>query len=194
MARKAPPMISATRTNNPPCGFTLFEIVIVLALAAVLMGGALGIMVFTSDERTLKNVTGEIELMAKKARTIAILHQTPYALEFREGVVRLLPLAQAGMGEKQRMRDLESDSSDEASGSKNRQLILDAGVTVSIRRWNSDEWLTTTKDTIHVWRFDPDGLSEPISVRVNYGKSWMEDTFHPLNATAILSEKSSEIR
>ncbi len=187
-------MISATRTNNTPRGFTLIEIVIVLALAAVLMGGALGFMVFSGDKRTLQNASGEIELMAKKARTIAILHQTPYALEFREGVVRMLPFAQAGLSEKQRMRELESSPSDEAAGSKGRQLMLDAGVSVSIRRWNSDEWLTTTKDTVHVWRFDPDGLSEPISVRVNYGKSWMEDTFHPLNATAILAEKSSEIR
>ena len=34
--------------------------------------------------------------MAKRARSISILQQTPYALEFREGEVRLMPLAEAG--------------------------------------------------------------------------------------------------
>lgn len=183
-------MTSATRTNKRAGGFTLIEIVIVLALAAVLMGGAMGIMLFTSDERTLKNVSGEIELLAKRARTIAILHQTPYAIEFREGSVRLLPLAQAGPDEKHASNEMSDDS----TSMKDRQIKLDSNVSVSIRRWNSDEWLNTIKNTVHVWRFDPDGLSEPISVRVNCGKSWMEDTFHPLTATAILAEKSSEIR
>lgn len=191
----APQMISATKTiNKRPLGFTLIEIVIVLALAAILMGGAMGIMAFTSDERTLKNTSGEIELLAKKARTIAILQQIPYAVEFREGRVSILPLAQAGIQEKRSSRRLEMNSSDDSTVSKDRQLQLDPDVSISIRRWNSDEWLTIVKNSVHVWRFDPDGLSEPISVRVNCGKSWMEDTFHPLTATAILEEKAFEIR
>ena len=90
-------MISAVRTlNNRSPGFTLLEIVIVLAIAALMMGGAVGLMVYSSDERVLRNSSGEIEVLAKRARTTAILLQTPYALEFRERVVRLLPLAEAG--------------------------------------------------------------------------------------------------
>ena len=57
------------------------------------MGGAVGMMIYSSDERVLRNASGEIELLAKRARTTAILQQTPYALEFREGIVRLMPLA-----------------------------------------------------------------------------------------------------
>ena len=72
----------------------------VLAIAAVIMGGAVGMMVYSSDERVLRDASGEIELLAKRARTTAILQQTPYALEFREGVVRMMPLALAGREEK----------------------------------------------------------------------------------------------
>src|SRR6478752_6594950 len=97
-------MISAAKTNKSPRGFSLLEIVIVLAIIAVILGSAVGLMVFSSDERVLRNTSGEIELLAKRARTIAILHQTPYALEFREGIVRLLPLAQAGMDLKKKSR------------------------------------------------------------------------------------------
>lgn len=174
-------MISAVRTTKPRRGFTLIEIVMVLAIAAIVMGGAVGLMIFSSDERVLRNASGEIELMAKRARTIAILHQTPYALEFREGVVRLLPLAQAGVSEKKnRLADPQpvTENSDE-----NRQLNLDGGMAVLVRHWNSDAWLSTVKNTVHVWRFDPDGLCEPISVRLTLGKSWAEDTYHPLTAT-----------
>ena len=100
MAWKTPQMISAVKTTRHPQGFTLIEIVMVLAIAAVIMGGAVGMMVYSSDERMLRDASGEIEMLAKRARTTAILQQTPYALEFREGIVRLMPLAEAGRDEK----------------------------------------------------------------------------------------------
>ena len=182
---KTPQMISVVRTTKPQHrGFTLIEIVMVLAIAAVVMGGAVGLMVASSDERVLRNASGEIELMAKKARTIAILHQTPYALEFREGFVRLLPLAQAGIVAKKNSRgDLPEAGENGANAEENRQLSLEPGMNILIRRWNSDAWLSTLKTTVHVWRFDPDGLCEPISVRLTLEKSWSEDTYHPLSAT-----------
>ncbi len=99
-ARKAPKMTSTARNCSPRAGFTLLEIVIVLAIASLVMGGAVGLMMFSSDEQALRKASGEIELLAKRARTTAILQQTPYALEFREGIVRMMPLAQAGREEK----------------------------------------------------------------------------------------------
>ncbi len=177
-------MISAVRTTKPRQGFTLIEIVMVLAIAAIIMGGAVGLMIYSSDERNLRNASGEIELLAKRARTIAILHQTPYALEFREGIVRLLPLAQAGQSEKKSPSTKRSDPQPVAEPTdENRQLALEDGMAVSIRHWNSEEWLGTVKNTTHVWRFDPDGLCEPISVRLTLNNSWSEDTYHPLTAT-----------
>ncbi len=184
-------MTSAAKTNKRSRGFTLIEIVMVLALAAVLMGGALGIMFSSSDERALKNSSGEIELLAKRARTISILHQTPYALEFRQGIVRLLPLAQAGMDPKRISKDPVADAT---SAGETRQLVLEEGVNLQIRRWNTEKWLATSKDSVEVWRFDPDGLCEPLSIHIGYGNSWMEDTYHPLTASAIPAEKRSEIR
>lgn len=179
-------MTSAVRTNKRPRGFTLIEIVMVLAISAIVMGGAVGLMIFSSDERVLRNASGEIELLAKNARTISILNQTPYALEFREGIVRLLPLAQAG-------QDLEKskksgDDGEEENVDTSRQVTLDSGVEVAVRRWNSEEWLKAEKKAVHVWRFDPDGLCEPLSVQLTLGKSWAVDTYHPLTATISESE------
>jgi prepilin-type N-terminal cleavage/methylation domain-containing protein len=173
-------MISAAKTTESRAGFTLIEIVMVLAIAAIVMGCAVGLMIFSSDERTLRNTSGEVELMAKRARTIAILHQTPYSLEFSEGKVRLLPLAQAGQDFANR-RTLGRDRPEATP--EDRQIQLHGGMKLFVRRWNSDKWLPTDKKAFQVWRFDPDGLSEPVSVRLTLGESWSEDVYHPLSAS-----------
>lgn len=185
-------MISAVRTTKRRPGFTLIEIVMVLAIAAVVMGGAVGLMIYSSDERTLRNASGEIELMAKRARVIAILHQTPYALEFREGVVRLMPLAEAGKDEKKTLKNRKDVAPPASAANESRQYVLGNGLNIFIRRWDSEEWLGTVKNTVHVWRFDPDGLCEPLSVRLTLDKSWSEDTYHPLTAT--ISSSALETR
>jgi hypothetical protein len=155
----------------------------VLAIAAVIMGGAVGLMVYSSDERVLRDASGEIELLAKRARTISILKQTPYALEFRQGIVRLLPLAQAGQVEKRGARKKIILNESSIDPDESRSFSFDPDLAVFIRHWNSNEWLGTAKNEAQVWRFDPDGLCEPISVRLTLGSSWMEDTYHPLTAT-----------
>lgn len=176
---------SAARTRSDRSrGFTLLEIVIVLLIASLMIGGAVGMMVYSSDERALRDASGEIEMLAKRARTTAILQQTPYALEFREGIVRMMPLAQAGRSEKKMVggRRSEEESADDGGGTR-WELTLDNGIQVLIRRWNSAALLPTDKETVHVWRFDPSGLCEPLSVRLVLDKSWTEDTYHPLTAS-----------
>lgn len=183
-------MTSAARTNKSPNGFTLLEIVVVLAIGSILMGAAFGFMIYSADDRVLGDASGEIESLAKQARVSSILQQTPYALEFREGAVRVLPLALAGLTEKGGARNQPNPGNDDLE----RVFNLEGGTAIFIRRWNSDKWFSTTKNTIHIWRFDPDGLCEPVSIRLTHGESWTEDTFHPLTASSILSEKRSEIR
>jgi prepilin-type N-terminal cleavage/methylation domain-containing protein len=193
MAWKTPQMTSAARTNKRRSGFTLLEIVIVLSIAAVVIGGAVGLTVYSSDERVLRNASGDIEVLAKRARTTAMLLQTPYALEFRERVVRLLPLAEAGQDEKRTVGGRRIGGEKVVTDDAERwEYPLEDGVEVSIRRWNTTDWLPTRKDTVHVWRFDPNGLSEPLSVKLTYGESWSEDTYHPL--TAAVRENFMEAR
>ncbi len=178
-------MILAAKTNKSPRGFTLIEIVMVLAIAAIVMGGAVGLMIYSSDERLLRDASGEIEMLAKRARTTAILQQTPYALEFREGIVRMLPFAQAGRVEKKTAgghRIGGEPVADENDGVR-WELDLESGISVFIRRWNSDVFLPTVKYDVHVWRFDPNGLCEPLTVRLTVDKSWSEDIYHPLTGT-----------
>jgi prepilin-type N-terminal cleavage/methylation domain-containing protein len=178
-------MISAAKTNKRPQGFSLIEIVMVLALAAILMGGAVGLMVNASDEHAIRNTSGQIELLAKRARTIAMLKQTPYALEFRLGIVRLMPLAEAGQSDDEKTASGHRIGGERVlkQGEQTQQCVLPGGMELWVRRWNSADWLPTGRKTFHIWRFDPNGLSEPLSVRLVLKNSWQEDTYHPLTAT-----------
>ncbi|MEI6676723.1 MAG: prepilin-type N-terminal cleavage/methylation domain-containing protein [Verrucomicrobiota bacterium] len=193
-------MTSAVRTCSLRGGFTLIEIIMVLAIASILMGGAVAVMVFSSDERALRASSGEIELLAKRARTIAILQQTPYALEFRLDSVRLLPLAEAGQDEKKTALghtiggarvEMKAPG---ASGPVHARYNVDPQQVVFVRRWNTQEWLPMSERIVHVWRFDPDGLCEPLSVRVTHGTNLIENTYHPLTATIRDNETVLEVK
>ena len=180
-------MISAARTSDRSGGFTLIEIVLAMLVAGILIGGAIGFMVYSSDERVLRDVSGEIEGLAKRARTTSVLQQTPYALEFRDGVVRLLPLAEAGAEERVTafVDPIGGDAAESRRGTSpvRAQYAFPSGMNVVIRRWNSATWFTTERNSLHIWRFDPDGLCEPISLRYEINQSRAQDTFHPLTAT-----------
>ena len=192
-------MTSAAKTRNRDLqGFTLIEIVMVLAIAAVLLGAAVATMVFSTDERDLRKASGQVELLARRARTISILQQIPYALEFRPGVVRLLPFAEAGQDDKKTI-DGHGIGGDRvvlpgsgAISPVHDQLNFDAKMASFVRRWNTVEWLPMSDHFSHVWRFDPDGLSEPVSVRLTIGGNYIEDTYHPL--TASICDTSMEVK
>jgi hypothetical protein len=170
----------------------MLELVIVLAIAALVFGGAMGMMVYSSDERALREASTEIEAMAKRARASAILNQTPYALEFSEGVVRLMPLAEAG-GEERTLASGRRIAGDEVPvGGLRSDFTLPGGMDLHVRRWGARGWDQVAKRVVHVWRFDPDGLCEPLAVRLVVGNNWIEDEYHPLTAT--IRDTQMEIR
>ena len=161
-----------------------------LVIASIMVGGAAGLMVYSSDEHALRRASGEIELLAKRARVTSMLHQTPYALEFRADRVRMLPLAEAGRPlRKSKKRDVEVQS--DASATR-EEFRIKGDMSLFVRRWDSKEWLDTVKEDVHIWRFDPEGLCEPLSVKLVLDQSWSADTFEPL--TAAIRESEIEAR
>ncbi len=174
-------------------GFSLLEIVVVLALVALLMGGAIAVMVAASSDRQLRGMSTEIETMAKRARAVSLLQQTPYAVEFTWGRVRMLPLAEVGMEGKELIEAQAAlAAAEEQAGVPvemrrrtpvRSEIAVGGGVTLAIRRWGSEGFVPIAdKRARMVWRFDPNGLCEPISVRLTQGANWIEDEYHPLTA------------
>ena len=200
-------MISAARTSKTARagGFTLLELVVVMLITALLAGGAIGYMVLSSDERALNNATGEIEVLAKRARTVAALQQRPYALEFFENRVSLMPLAEAMVPPGDRDAILEAQeiaAAEQAAQAPEGQPAagfdtvhagweLDGDMRMFVRRWASEEWIPVNEKNRQVWRFDPEGFCEPVSLRIEMGESWKQSDFHPL--TGAIRDSSSEI-
>lgn len=182
----------ARATKSAAAGFTLLEIVVVLVLIAVLAGGAISVMVNSDDDRAFKESSGEIEALAKRARTVAALQQRPYALEFFENRVRLMPLAEAVIEPAERQK---AESMLEINGggdeSVHAEWSSDDGMNMLVRRWASDTWIPIDEKSRQVWRFDPEGFCEPVGVRLETKKSWMEMEFHPL--TGSIRYKSKEV-
>jgi prepilin-type N-terminal cleavage/methylation domain-containing protein len=183
------PKTNPRNSQGISSGFTLLEIIIVLAITAVVLGGAISYLILSSSERALNNTSGEIELLAKKARTAAILHQTPYAIEFRPGSVRLLPLIESGKFDKTNI--LTNTGETTPHKTLREEIAIDSDISISIRHWNTSNFINPSETLIPVWRFDPDGLSEPISVRMTIENNYTQDTYNPLNAT--ISDTESEI-
>ncbi|PAW65913.1 MAG: hypothetical protein B9S38_14420 [Verrucomicrobiia bacterium Tous-C4TDCM] len=189
-------MTAAARTSraskSAAAGFTLLEIVVVLVLIAVLTGGAISVMVSSDDERILKESSGEIESLAKRARTVAALQQRPYALEFFEGRVRMMPLAEAAIEPAEREKAAAMlEIAGAESGSIHAEWSIKGELRMQVRRWASDTWIPIDSKSRQVWRFDPEGFCEPVGVRLETEKSWMEMEFHPL--TGSIRYKSKEV-
>jgi hypothetical protein len=167
------------------------EIVIVLMVFALLVGGAITAVVLSASERALTNASGEIELLAKKARTAAILHQKPYAIEFHENYLRLLPFVEASETERTTAlgNEIGGTAEEDSSGATMREEIsIDPDISLGVRRWNTSNFIAPSENLVPVWRFDPNGLSEPITVRMTIGESYAQDTYHPLTAAIADSE------
>ncbi len=62
-------------------------------------------------------------------------------------------------------------------------------VQVSIRRWNDLAWVALSGGERRRWIFQPSGMCEPMTVRVEADHSFFEVEFHPLTAD-VKSEKS----
>lgn len=175
--------------------------VMVLAIAAMVMAGAVGLMVYSSDQRQLERKSADIEVFAKRARTIAQLQQKPYALQFIPGKVRLLPFAEAVGSESvmpsgrpvggTKVTEQENEPSAVAAPVYD-EISLDGDFNVFVRHWASDAWLPMNERLPQVWRFDPDGLCEPLGVRLSLGESWVEQSYHPL--TASVSDLSTQFK
>ncbi len=180
-------MTSAPRTlraRGLRGGFTLLEIVIVIAILAVMAGGTVGFLVMNASTRRLQRAATEVESMAKRARAVAMLRRTPYALYFCNGTVRMGPLAEAGVVDPDELAELD-EAGGGRGGAVRGEFQADDGMVIGARRWGSDDWLVFDDErTWLVWRFDPDGLCEPITVRfeVDDGRSWLSQEYHPLTA------------
>jgi prepilin-type N-terminal cleavage/methylation domain-containing protein len=127
-------------------GFTLLEIMLVLALIIIMFLGAVPLVTASGGERRLRTAAEDIEGMVRAQRARAVSSGNRLLLDVREG----------GFYER---------------GNKERPVMaLPKGATLSLRA-PGGEW---GKPDGQEWEFSPAGFVTPYSVRLVEGDSWIE--------------------
>jgi|GEM_PF-463331 len=176
-------------------GFTLFEIVIVLALAVLISGIGIYHIAGPETERELRTEHAKIEDLVLQARTLAVSYQQPFLIRFKEGEVQMEPQAKPeiyGAGDDRPDEEIRSNLRPLSSQSWPRVAQIEPDYLVEISRWGGRGFKTITERHVEEWVFDPDGLCEPIEVRIsrNNGDHVISRVYNPLTGLATDEEVS----
>ena len=132
-------------------GFTLAELIVVLALVAVLATLAAGSLSGLLGESGMRQPALELVSMATDAKQRADREGRPWELRFSRQAVTLASLA-AGEGN---------------SGAAGRTLVWDGSWTVQLRTWGGEGWRVLDEDEVLVWRAQPGALVAPLAFRLS---------------------------
>ncbi|MEM7600598.1 MAG: type II secretion system protein [Verrucomicrobiota bacterium] len=199
-------------------GFTLVEIVVALAVMGILTALAVPAIDSVQRERVAREPINELLLLAREVRLRAMKERRPYQIIFdREGFrasrffhpyggleefenlqneVALLEQQQAILdASAARGISLEDEQIDPQQTALEEGLRftadykIDPSVRTSLRVWNESGWISLTGGEFRRWIFQPSGMCEPLSVRMENDGAFFEVQFHPLTAD-IQSERS----
>ncbi|MFM7375745.1 MAG: Tfp pilus assembly protein FimT/FimU [Chthoniobacterales bacterium] len=160
-------MTTVRQFRRQPRGYTLIEIALVLAIMVMIIGAAIPLSSGFMREQRLRDVVRELLVLAKTARGEAMTTGRPTGVVFGKKGFGLL-------------RPGEEEASE--------TYLLPKGMAYVIRPFASEKALKPDGQT---WIFQPTGLCEPVTFRVEENDAWMEVAFDPL--TANIGEEAYEI-
>lgn len=148
------------RPSGRPAAFTLLEILMVLAIIALLLGVVIPLTSGFSRDQEFRDVMRELLVLAKTARMEAMTTGRPASVIFdKEGFA----LFRAG--------DDEEPS---------EIVKVPSNMSYTLRPFGADKSLRPDGQR---WIFQPTGICEPVSVNLTDGEAWMEMRFDPLTAS-----------
>jgi len=190
--RQTDPKFKLTRP-----GFSLMEIVVVLAIIAVMFGTAMMMVSSPQQEAEIREVHSDIEDLARQAREMSFSYQQPFVVELREGEVLMRPLANPDA----RIVDELSESPTGNSGLKEletmkwpRVVTIDPKYELWILRWGQQNFTYVTGEVVERWIHTPNSPCEPVIIKLlsRDGNSLLSRKYHPL--TAVATDDELEIR
>ena len=174
-------------------------------VALVIIGLMFG-LVFTyfnpdSDSDKMKKATVKLEALSARGHSMAMLHQKPFWLRFERNRVilqgaELASVDTSGGGFGDGAEGGRGDDGERRSNIVSYETFdFPEGIDVFVRRWGAaqNEWFhqENKEDPVIFWNFTENGLCEPISLRLEIEKSWIELEMDPL--TALVSDETSEL-
>lgn len=160
------PFLRASRTFRlAPSGFTLLEMTMVIFIMAIFVGVAAFSFEGMSEEEILRTPASELQRMAHEAVSRAGIYEQPEEIVFEK----------SGFGIRYR-----GDVSPGDGGQAQywlRRVQTPPEMRLLMKRWGQDKWLPAAGQR---WVALPSGLCEPLSIRMEWGRSFTEMQFHPL--------------
>jgi type II secretion system protein H len=139
-------------------GFTLLELVLVLAVMAIIAGMVAERLIGFAHGRDVANFADQVESLARFARNEAVARSTVYRLNF-DGKARVV-----WVSEEDGPPDATVPKFISNSLAMQRAVPQDVGIT-----FISTVDDTTNSDTTDVIRFYPDGRADPGSIKITSG-------------------------
>lgn len=151
-------------------GFTILEIMVVLAVIAIIFAGSLLLLSSKSDD-AIHTLPGEIENLIKTSLEKTTQNKQTHYLHVSKNSIWL--------GTR--------DDEEKPTSTTTLQIPLPSNSSISYKAPSSDRWnlIQSNRDIVHL-AFSTSGICEPVSLRISIDDSYAECDFHPLTGTLIL--------
>lgn len=151
-------------------GFTLLEVVIVLAIMVLLMGIAVVSFDSVGREHELKHPVAEFERMTVEAVQRAGIYERPQVVTFDSSSFAM-----------RYKTDADGIATKVDDTTWERRVHLPKEMKLSLRRFGAAKFAPAAGQRLIV---APGGLCEPLTARFELGDAWIEVTLDPLSGTA----------
>lgn len=158
-----------SRTWLGPAGFSLLEMIIVIALIIIFVGAAQVSFEALTDDSPVKKPADQLAVMVKQASRAAVVQGQTVAIGFdKTGIGFLGNVASGGDG----------------------HVSLPKGMKVSYQPWNAGKKWLPANDL--VWRFYSTGIFESLRFRFDHPEGSVEMSFNPL--TGSVAEEAAYLK
>lgn len=164
-------------TRGRSDGFTLIELILVLAILTVMSALVAPMMFGLLRDNELMVARHDLELMARTARRDALVRQSRVELRMDGRGVSLW------WGPEMTAEEPDRLAPDSQGWLEVDRINWPEGVVVRVLRWQERKWRTLDEE--QVWAFQPSGLSEPLSIRFEQDRYWVEVDFSPLHGAVV---------
>lgn len=204
----------------PGWGFTLVEVVITLAVLAVLVGISVPAVTGLQRQHEARQPVAELVRMARTVRARAMMGQRPYQIVFdhngfqaaeyfspyggreeidelvkeleeAESIQRMEEASKKRLGNLGSAEEPEPGDADSGAGVFYESYEMPPGVRYEIMMRGDHQWVEMGGGGFKRWVFQPSGMCDPFKIRVQSDKAFFEVSFHPL--TGDISEEKSYV-
>ena len=172
-------------------GFTLIELIFVLAISGFVFGTAIYMISTVDAEKEIRETHHGIEDLALRARAMSYSYQQPFLVEFRSNEVLLRPLATPDEEIEEEILE-ELDNEERALRPINSMswpvaFPIDPKYVLSVKRWNSDIFIELEDDDVEYWIHQPNSPCEPLAIQLvsDEDQALLSREYHPLTAKAV---------